>query len=254
MSAFSRWSDAKRPVPLGTNHVFDLADMLLEPIENDDETDNSATAEDQMKPYLTTEAIQKPNHFDSVMSLHDQERWLTNSTYIDRDGERQLTHPHGDCAERFQSLIKMPHFDDVLKVARAYVQTCIPAYVRSEQTYWEVTAKPVQATDVLLRVNVGAQLSFDVVQDETGFIFRWWLLREQVEQLFGVALDQLDAAGEDFALTLFGGHEIEISALPSDLVKGGDDQIMIAVFSAEDALALLTDEIMISSARESLST
>jgi hypothetical protein len=54
---------------------------------------------------------------------------------------------------------------------------------------------------------------------------------------------------EPLRLTLGNGHTLRCDWLTSGLVAGGADQIVLRVFSREDALALLSDPAMVRAAR-----
>ena len=205
-----------------------------------------------------------PTPLDAIMAPSDQERWLRDPAFVDDRGERGDDFPlRLKYGGRYTSIAKMPAYEDCIAVTRAYVRSCVPAFVRSEQAYWNITGRPGGKWAVL-RVNMNWQITYDAFTDwQGGFVYRWFLWREQLAHVFGNA-GALRHAGpravpfsiydrqeppEPLRLTLGTGQTIACDWLTSSLVAGGADQIVLRVFSQKDALALLSDPAMIRAAR-----
>ena len=208
--------------------------------------------------------LRLPSSFNALMAPRDQERFLVDPSYVDADGERVDDFPlRVKYGVRYTSIQKMPRYEDCVAVTRAYVRACIPAFVRSEQAYWNVTGRPGGKWAVL-RVNMNWQINYDVFTDwQGGYVYRVFLWREYLDSLFGGQVDRhyeprpavpfsiydRQEPEEPLRLTLSTGHTLACDWLKSGLVAGGVDQIILRVFSRDDALALLDDPQMIRAAR-----
>jgi hypothetical protein len=91
--------------------------------------------------------------FDRIMEPDVQERWLRDITFVDAAGPRadnpDLRRKYRRAYADFQA---SPHADAVTTVLRAYVQSAIPAFQRSEMFFWGCSCMPAQT--VYTRVNI----------------------------------------------------------------------------------------------------
>lgn len=74
---------------------------------------------------------------DTVISMDEQERWLSDLTYGDLGGSR-ATSPDlsRKYLKKYQKLAGMPHSDEIIDVMRKYVRVGIPAPLRTELSFW----------------------------------------------------------------------------------------------------------------------
>lgn len=120
--------------------------------------------------------LRLPSGFDAIMSPRDQERFLRDPSFVDEGGERPDDFPlRLKYGPRYTSIQKMPGYEQVIAVSRQYVRRCIPAFVRSEQAYWEVTGR-MEGKWGVLRVNMNWNVTYDVYTDWQGsFSYCWFL-------------------------------------------------------------------------------
>ncbi len=189
-------------------------------------------------------------------------RWLHDPSFVDAAGERIDDFPlRLKYAERFTKIMTMPNYEQMIAVTGQYVRSCIPAYVRGEKDFWEVTGRPGGKWAVL-RINMNWQINYDVFTDwKGGFTYRWFLWREQLSTIFGgssdhdpsgllpfsIYVDEAPPEPQEFRLQ--SGDAIICDWRPSPLVKGGADQVVLRVTDPDQALMLLNDPNMIRAAR-----
>lgn len=192
-----------------------------------------------------------PERFAEVMDQAQQEYWLENVDYIDQYGDRSIDPADRTYSqETLRAFFETPGVADVVEVARRYVQSCIPAYRRSEQYFWNVSAFP-PGHEVMLRINVGKQETFAVASNgHGGYHYHWFLNRNLLQMVVGSALADLQSLNGCYWLSLGGEEGVEFEWLKSSLISGGDDQVELILFSAKEALRLLEDDLMIAASRE----
>lgn len=194
--------------------------------------------------------LRLPSGFDAIMSPHDQERFLRDPSFVDAEGERIDDFPlRLKYGERFSKIMQMPRYEQAITVTRQYVQTCIPAYVRGEKDYWEVTGR-MGGKWAVLRVNMNWNVTYDVYTDWQGnFSYCWFLWQEQLARIAAEPVAIEPWPHEPVPLVLTNGRTIQAQWRRSGMVAGGADQIALLVFRMDDAVTLLNDEGMIRAAR-----
>ena len=194
--------------------------------------------------------LRLPSGFDAIMSPRDQERFLRDPSFVDAEGERVDDFPlRLKYGPRYTSIQKMPNCERAISVARQYVRTCIPAFVRSEQAYWEVTGR-MEGRPGVLRVNMNWNVSFDIFTDwEGNFEYCWFLWQEQLARIAAGPVAMQPWPQEPVPLALANGRIVQARWRRSVMVAGGADQIALIVYTQDDALALLNDHAMLRAAR-----
>jgi hypothetical protein len=187
--------------------------------------------------------------FAACMPLAEQVAWLEDVKVTANKGQR-CNHEQLRLSQRhkFDLLMQIPEIEAAIQVARHYVQTCVPAYIKSEAKFWNVSVLP--KTNILIRINIGKQVSFDVRKLKSEIVYLWWMRKNQLEDVIGCDLDDLPARERTYWLVLNEQDGIEYEIKPTSLIMGGPDQRVLTVTRPEQAQLLLSDEIMISAARE----
>lgn len=105
-----------------------------------------------------TNTVRGERDFDRIMPLDEQQRWRTDTTYVDRDGPR-LNDPHlrRNYARACAELAQLPHAEFLTRMLRIYVQSALPAFRRSEYSFWSVSCQPRANEQGMVRVNVYQQ-------------------------------------------------------------------------------------------------
>jgi hypothetical protein len=193
-----------------------------------------------------------PTAFDKIMSPWQQSIWLadvrTNDTAGDRFEDLKLRAKYHEQSQQFLSI---PRIDEVVKVARRYVQNCLPVFVRSEKHFWEVSIFPPDH-DVIMRINVGKQEAFVAASNGHGsFHYHWFLPCDLFEMVVGSSASDLQRnAHEPYWLELDNQQGVEFDWIPSNHDTTGPKQVEFVALSTEEALRLLNDELMLVAARE----
>jgi hypothetical protein len=169
--------------------------------------------------------------FDLVMSLEEQNRWLKDPSYIDFGGSR-IVDPglRRKYSRKYKSFAELPSSDEMLGVLRSYVQAGIPAFLRSEVSFWSVSCMPVR--NVYARINIYWQevLTVSVAEDE--------LL---------VSLHVADSPFtllSDEALTLFFERHPALEVTDHGYGPGGPDQVNLALPLAEAKTFISDPEVL----------
>jgi hypothetical protein len=176
--------------------------------------------------------------FDSLMPPDLQVRFEDDTSFNDASGIRlQDTELRCRRQEQDAAFVERPESDTVLEVLRPYVRRCIPAFVRSEYTYWTLTAPPGEPR-TYCRVNVGWQEVLRVYEDEDE---ECWFSFHVARSMLGLAEAAADAWD--------GQSRFRTAQISDHAYKpGGSDQVRI-IIAAEEALALLEDQAFLRAAR-----
>lgn len=194
--------------------------------------------------------------FDLIMPPEEQERWIENPGFVDDKGERlvdpDLRRKFHKAYERF---IRTPYAEDIIEVVRIYVRVGIPAFRRSEVSFWCLSCGPKQG-EVYSRVNTGnrdspagwqnrevyARVNVNWQEVLTVFVYKQelWLslhmARSPLEKAFDVNLDKLL---EKYPTADNTGHQY---------IPGGQDQTSFDI-PAATAKAFITDPSIIAAIR-----
>lgn len=182
--------------------------------------------------------------FDSLMPAENQQRWLSDLTYIDRTGPRLVDETHrARYSRKYQRFLQQPHADDIIQVLRDYVQQGIPAYIVGERTFWVCTT-PFQKISpghiAPARININWQEVMGVYLDKGKPIFSFYLARSAIRQS-----NRLRDLAFKFRWLWRGAWPTWHQYKP-----GGQDQYNFEVDTIEGARALLADPVMLSAIRE----
>lgn len=91
--------------------------------------------------------------FDLVVFPEKQNRWLEDPSYIDFGGSRMVDPGlRRKYSGKYESFTGLPRSDEVLSVLRSYVQAGVPAFLRSEVSFWCVSCMP--SHNVYARINI----------------------------------------------------------------------------------------------------
>lgn len=171
--------------------------------------------------------------FDLVMSVEEQERWLTDTNYVDSRGTRFVEPDlRRKYSAKFQSFSNMPYADGVMEVLRSYVQAGIPAFLRSEVSFWACSCLPGrQNTDftVYSRVNINWQEVLTIYLMKHTIHVSLHLARSPLEEVDGEGLYRLLQ---------------EYSSLVTRHINykpGGQDQINLDIRGLRHAQSLLLE-------------
>ena len=96
--------------------------------------------------------------FDLIMPAEDQDRWLSDRSFVDGHGVR-IDNPdlREKYAARYRRLLAHGGFDDVITGLKSYVRFGIPAIRRGEVSFWALSCLPPYSDPditLFLRVNV----------------------------------------------------------------------------------------------------
>jgi hypothetical protein len=184
---------------------------------------------------------------DLLVDLEEQEQWRRNPRPLIRPElglRREFPDSHRNrCRQSFSRLQALPEFPKVVRVLRHYVRRCIPAFSRTEQTFWSLSCLPSTNQRTFPRF---AAVSFAIME---GLVLGWDAKDESVTWAFvTVAPSRLNGG-----LGWKGGRG---STLPSvsteqrDYRSAGFDQITLRVESAWQMLDLLREPSIEAAARE----
>ncbi len=177
--------------------------------------------------------------FDEIMPKDVQRRWIEEIDFLDLDGDRandeELRRKY---QRKFYRLKQQPIFEEITEVLAQYVVSCIPCPKRTERAYWNVSC--VVGKELLVRINVGPQVVFDVFHDENGAVYRYALFQADAEKVLGEEIPW----GDDliYEITDQENRRTHYSIFSSQLTKAGPNQAFILAHSFADALSLLDDE------------
>lgn len=165
--------------------------------------------------------------FDLVMALEEQNRWLEDPSYIDFGGSR-IVDPElrRKNSRKYKSFADLPRSDEVIDVLRSYVRAGIPAFLRSEVSFWCASCMPVR--HVYARVNIYWQevLTVSVADDEL------WVSLHMADSPFTLLSDK--------ALALLFERHPALEITDHKYGPGGSDQVNL-VLPLADAQTFISD-------------
>jgi hypothetical protein len=179
--------------------------------------------------------------FDLVMSFEEQKRWLGDQDYVDYGGPRvhDLT-LRNKYSRKFQQFTDMPSSDNVTAILRRYVRTCLPAFLRSELTFWSCSCLPGNSNTGYIihsRINVYWQEVCTVFEDQQGLGINVHLARSAVETAFGSSAGPLV---EEYPTLRVIDHQYK---------PGGYDQTSLEIRGTQAVLRFLHDPILLHAIR-----
>lgn len=165
--------------------------------------------------------------FDLIMSVEEQNRWLQDLSYVDFGGSR-VANPElrRKYSKKFESFTAMPRSSEVIDTLRSYVQEGIPAFQRSEVSFWCVSCMPGRG--VYARINIYWQevLTVSVAENEL------WLSVHMADSPF-VSLS-------DEAVALLFERHPTVGLWDHQYKPGGPDQVAFTL-PASAARSFLSD-------------
>lgn len=177
--------------------------------------------------------------FDLIMSLEEQEYWLQNQAQVSTD-EQRFDDP--DLRRRYQRKFElfssMPEREDVVRVLREYVRVAIPSPTASEVAFWCCSCLPpsgTKGTRLFCRINLYLQEVLTIGQDSEGLFYSFHLALSPFDEHYG---DRPERFLEKYPKMYADDHFYE---------SGGSDQFRIEVGSADEAMELLHDPVVLSS-------
>lgn len=169
--------------------------------------------------------------FDLVMSPEEQNRWLEDPSYIDFGGSR-IVDPglRRKYSRKYKSFAELPRSDEVLSVLRNYVQAYIPAFLRSEVSFWCVSCMPVR--NVYARINIYWQEVLTVSVAEDAILVSLHVADSPFTLL------------SDEALTLLFERHPALEAIDHKYGPGGSDQINLVLPLADAKIFISDPEVL----------
>lgn len=171
-----------------------------------------------------------PSDFDLIMRPEEQERWLTDVSYVDLAGPRtEDADTRRRFSRKYQELLRRPKAEDVVRVLRDYVGLGIPAVPRGEMSFWAASCLPGSHSSqvtVYSRVNVYQQEVFTAYWEADDLTFTWHLAKSPLQRAFGPFLWRLRLR---FPRLRIDQHAYE---------PGGQDQLTLEIRGADAALKL----------------
>ena len=173
--------------------------------------------------------------FDLVMSLEEQNRWVQDPSYIDFDGSR-IVDPElqRKYSRKYKSFSHFSRSSEVIDFLRSYVRAGIPAFLRSEVSFWCVSCMPVR--HVYTRINIYWQevLTVSVAEDEL------WVSLHMADSPFTLLSDE--------ALALLFERHPTLEITDHKYKPGGSDQVNL-VLSLAGAQTFISDPEVLSAIR-----
>lgn len=182
--------------------------------------------------------------FDVFMPAENQERWLTDQTYIDKSGQRLVNDAQrAKYTRKYQLLLKQPYADEIIQVLREYVQIGIPAYIQSEMNFWVCTC-PIKKESpdhkVLSRININWQLVVQASLFKGKPLFSFFVAKSAIQQN-----SKIRELLFHLRLISHGGW-----AFNNQLKPGGQDQTYFQIRGVDGARAMLANPLMKQAIRE----
>ncbi len=178
---------------------------------------------------------------DLIMPVEEQERWLADTNYIDSRGTRVVEPDlRRKYSRKFQSFSTMPYADRVIEVLRSYVQVGIPAFLRSEVSFWACSCLPGHKdpdSTLYSRVNINWQEVLTIFAYDRNVYTSIYLARSPLERIFGDGLYML--------LEEYPTLEIDDQLYG----PGGQDQIHLTIKSLRHAQSLLLEREVVRAIR-----
>ncbi|MGB3683465.1 MAG: hypothetical protein WA990_13395 [Rubrobacteraceae bacterium] len=165
--------------------------------------------------------------FYLIMSLEEQNRWLQDPGYVDSTGDR-IVDPElrRKYSRKYKSFAAQPRSGEVIDVLNSYVRASIPAFLRSEVSFWCVSCVPTRY--VYARINIYWQevLTVSVAEEDL------WVSLHMADSPFTLLSDgALDS--------LFDRHPA-LEVTDHKYGPGGSDQVNL-VLPLADAQTFISD-------------
>ena len=182
-----------------------------------------------------------PSDFDQVMPSEDRNRWLTDTGYTDMALPRtEDPETRRRFARKYQKFVQHSDAEDAVRILTTYVRQGIPAFPRSEMSFWACSCLPGYHrpdVEIYSRINVYQQEVFTVYSENRRLCFSWHLAKSPLEHAFGPSLSRMRQMLPSVELD---DHTYE---------PGGQDQVSLWTQGADVALRLLSDPAVIRAIR-----
>lgn len=181
--------------------------------------------------------------FDELMPPDVQERWLAGMDYSEPIAPRQVdTSQRMKYRAKCEQFCALPASRDAIGILRAYMQTCVPAVVSGEQSFWSCTCLPGKSNPeltILSRINLNWQE-----------VFTLFLSGGIVGGTLHLARSSLGegVAGAPFRQRLRWRYNAELD-LSNRYAPGGEDQCAFTVYGAKNLSRVLREQPIIAAAR-----
>ncbi|MGV8042621.1 MAG: GIY-YIG nuclease family protein [Thermoanaerobaculaceae bacterium] len=173
--------------------------------------------------------------FAEVMSPSDQDRWLTDLTYVDSAGPRPASEPtRARAATHFQRWLAACDPTPITPFLTAYLAAAIPAPLRTEQSFWSLSCRlPRRRTgfNTRCRLNINHQEVLCIFEDQIGLAVYFQLAASPLRAAYGRTFKALRDQYPDLELHL------DLCYKP-----GGTDQLRLIAPDLPVATALLARE------------
>lgn len=194
-----------------------------------------------LRNFTFTSVPKGESDFDLIMSLEEQERWISDLSYIDYGGSRVndpvLRHKY---TEKFRRFASMPSSNEVVEILRLYVRTGLPVIRRSELSFWCCSCLPGNSQGgirIYTRINVYWQEVLTIYENERELCLSLHLARSPIESAFGSSTGPLVEMYPTLRVT---GHQYK---------PGGYDQLHLEIRGAGATLKLLKDPVFLQAIR-----
>ena len=88
-----------------------------------------------------TSIFRGESDFDKIMTSDNQEKWLTDLTFVDSLGPRpDLQELYRKTERAYQRFEKHPEVKQIVRLLHTYIPIAIPAFKRTEADYWSMTS------------------------------------------------------------------------------------------------------------------
>ncbi len=171
--------------------------------------------------------------FETIMSQADQLRWRDDFAYVDNTGERPSDPRQRSLyASRYTTLSARRLSEEVIRVTGEYVRRAIPAFRRSEMSFWNCTARA--SGPIYVRINVGWQTVFDAGVSNGTSWYRFYLTEDRAVTALGWSF--LGAAVN--SVVRLPGRSVPMLGF-TDLRAGGDNQVIVTASGSKSGLKYL---------------
>lgn len=172
-------------------------------------------------------------NFETVMSQADQLRWRDDPDYVDAMGERPSdARQRSLYTTRYASLAVRPFADEIIHVTGEYVRVAIPAFRRSEMSFWNCTARATGS--IYVRINAGWQTVFDAGVSNGAPWYKFYMTEDRSVTALGWSF--LGAAVN--SVVRLPGRSMPKLGLTT-LKAGGDNQVTVIASGSDNGLKFL---------------
>ncbi len=170
---------------------------------------------------LLSSFTQTDSEFTDIMSLEEQERWLTDLNYADMRGERRIDNDlRSRYSTKFKKFMADPKSAEIIGFLHRYALVGIPAILKGEVSFWAVSCLPSPG-HAFCRVNIYWQEVLTVFEEKDVLFFSLHLTKSLLNEY------------------LKGVSKIECELDEHKYVPGGDDQVHLIFKTSKNALTAL---------------